>query len=374
MIRLRKWLVNGLVVIAATVFALVMAEIAVRVAAPRPTSIAHQDRYGLAMHYPGITRYRPQHGQTVTINSAGMRDREHDLAKADGTFRVLLLGDSFMEAQQVAFEASLPSMLERDLTEQAGRTVEVINAGVSGWGTDDQLRYLTEYGLPYDPDLVLVAMTLHNDVSDNLRQYWHTARDGRLVSQEREPIPWFTYKTLELKAFLAVRFQLVQVFREVRYRNEMVESGEALQSHVRTLFDDPPPEEVAFGWQLTRLLLDRLQSVAHESGAPVVVAMLPIIHQLSPRLFEELIGSEAAGGSELDIDEPQQMMRGIADDLGLPLIDLAPAFREWTAEHDVPLYVLSDGHWNEAGHRLATEVVTEQLLSLGAIRALPSER
>ena len=65
------------------------------------------------------------------------------------------------------------------LRSEPAKRIEVINAGVSGWGTDDELRYLTEYGLKYQPDLVVVAMTLHNDISDNLRQDWHRVPERR---------------------------------------------------------------------------------------------------------------------------------------------------------------------------------------------------
>ena len=44
---------------------------------------------------------------------------------------------------------------------------------VAGARPHDELRYLTQYGLQWRPDLVHVVMTLHNDISDNLRQTWH---------------------------------------------------------------------------------------------------------------------------------------------------------------------------------------------------------
>ena len=118
------WARNGILVLGALGAALMLAEVAVRLLAPQPTGLSHQDRYGLAQHYPGITRYLPQYGHEVTFNSAGMRDREHVADKPAGVFRVLLLGDSFMEALQVPFEASLASLLEKSLAEanrQAGR-------------------------------------------------------------------------------------------------------------------------------------------------------------------------------------------------------------------------------------------------------------
>lgn len=365
--RLPAWSGNALLLIVTLSLAVGLAEAALRFTAPRATSIAAQDPYGLALHYPGITRYLPNQDQTVTINSAGMRDEEHSREKPDGTFRILVLGDSFMEALQVAAEASLPQLLERELTRQAGRPVEVINAGVSGWGTDDGLRYLTEYGLDYEPDLIVVAMTLHNDVSDNLREYWHTAADGQLVDQQREPIPWFTYKTLQLKAFLAVRLQLVQLWRQVTHGREMETISQDLNTHVVQLFREPPPQRIDFGWELTHLLFERMQEVATGNSAQLAVVLLPLEYQLSDEIFADFVRASGLSAGDLDQERPQRVMRETATELGVQLIDLRPAFQQWTAEDRPGLYVIGDGHWNEAGHQLATEVVARELLASGAI-------
>lgn len=367
--RIKKvWVANSLLIGASTCFAILFAEVAVRVVAPRSTSTSSADRYGLALHYPGITRYLYAFGQEITINSAGMRDREHALAKPDGSFRILVLGDSFMEAYQVAFEETFSSLLEGSLTERAGREVEVINAGVSGWGTADELRYLTHYGLEYEPDLVLVVMTLHNDVSDNLRQYWHTLRDGELVEQPREPIPALEFASLRIKRYLAARFQLVQIWREVRHRREGIEAGDALVSHVEQLFQSPTPARIEYGIELTDALLERIQSVAVGNGAEVALVLIPLEYQESDRTFEAFVDSSTLTAADMDFDQPQRLVTEVAERRGIPVIDLLPGVRSWIADHGESLYIEGDGHWNQQGHRLAADVVTEELIEAGLVR------
>jgi len=86
---------------------------------------------------------------------------------------------------------------------RTGRLVEVVNASVSGWGTDDELKCLTSHGMQWRPDLVLVAMTLHNDVSDNLRERFHAVRNGALVEKPRRDETFLAYKVIQLKGFPA---------------------------------------------------------------------------------------------------------------------------------------------------------------------------
>jgi hypothetical protein len=364
----KSWWKAGLLVSASIVAALAVAELAVRLLAPQPTGLSHQDRFGLALHYPGITRYLPQYGHDVSFNSAGMRDGEHAPEKPAGVFRVLLLGDSFMEALQVPFEASLPSLLERSLTERTGKRVEVLNAGVSGWGTDDELRYLTEYGLRYQPDLVVVAMTLHNDISDNLRQEWHTLHNGALVTQAVTPMSPMRYKIVQLKAFLATRFQLYQLWRRARHGREIRQVGSQLQSHVVQLFLDPAPEKIAEGLDLTGHLLAAIRDTTTAAGGRVVVVLLPIIYQLSDTSFAGLVNSAGVPAQEMQIRKPQEVATRMADSLGIEVIDLLPRFRRWTAEGAAPLYLGWDGHWNSTGHRVAAEQITDQLVATGAMQ------
>ena len=64
------------------------------------------------------------------------------------------------------------SVMERELGQCAlfaGRRVEVINFGVSGYGTVQELMTLRHYVWDYDPDVVVLAFTTGNDVRNNLR-------------------------------------------------------------------------------------------------------------------------------------------------------------------------------------------------------------
>lgn len=349
------------------VLALAVAEFAVRLVVPQPTGLAHQDRYGLALHYPGITRYLPQFGHEVSFNSVGMRDREHPIAKPPGTFRILLLGDSFMEALQVPQDSMLAALMERDLTKATGRPVEVINGGVSGWGTDDALRYLTEYGLAYKPDLVVVAMTLHNDLSDNFRRTWHTLKGDTLVTLNPPPMSWTDYKITEIKAFIATRFQLYQLWRRVRHGGEIRKVGKALNSHVVQLFHEPSSEGIAYAWRLTDHLLGAIRDTTRASGAQVAVVMLPLVYQLADTSFAQFVKLSEVPPAEMRMDKPQMMVRQATDSLGIATIDLLPGFRAWVAAGKPKLYLGWDGHWNDAGHRLAADSVVSGLLQANLV-------
>ena len=98
------------------------------------------------------------------INSHGFRDYERSYEKPKDTFRILVLGDSYVEALQVALQDSFTAILEKTLNENSTSTkFEVLNLGQSGFGTaDEYMRYLN-FGVQYSPDLVLLAFLTGND-------------------------------------------------------------------------------------------------------------------------------------------------------------------------------------------------------------------
>src|SRR5215203_3299345 len=90
-------------------------------------------------------------------NAAGERGRSIATEKAPGTFRILVLGDSFVEATQVSEQDRFVNRLETLFNTGGDSTrYEVIDGSCGGWGTGQELLYLREQGLAYQPDLVLL--------------------------------------------------------------------------------------------------------------------------------------------------------------------------------------------------------------------------
>ena len=363
----KTWWLNGVLLLGAILVAAGMSEAGIRLFYPQPLGVWHHDRNGLALHWPGLATYLPQFGQSVSFNSEGMRDREHAVPKPADVFRILVLGDSFMEALQLPFEASFPSLLERAFEGRPGKRVEVVNASVSGWGTDDELQYLTTYGMRWKPDLIVVAVTLHNDISDNLRQRFHTVHGMALVQRPRTRATFLDYTLLQLKGFLASHSHTYQLVRRAQRASEMRGEARHLGSHVAQLFRVDTSEEIAKGVSLTSLLLERMKTTAAAGGGRVAVVLLPLGSQISDAKFTELARAEREAPPTWQLDKPQRLVTHAADQGGIPVIDLLAAFREWTAAGGGALYLERDGHWNAQGHRLAADIVSRDLVRRGLL-------
>ncbi len=91
-------------------------------------------------------------------NDRGLREaRDLPLEKPAGETRVLFVGDSCIFGYQVAYDESIPELVETNLKqERRGQKIECINAGVPGYSLFQGWRYLETEGFDFDPDLVVV--------------------------------------------------------------------------------------------------------------------------------------------------------------------------------------------------------------------------
>ncbi|MFQ5702125.1 MAG: SGNH/GDSL hydrolase family protein [Acidobacteriota bacterium] len=160
-------------VTAGSVVALVLAEIVVRLFGLAPqVAFIHRGQFRLSdndrigwepIPDPGSAGATEERGWNPSErNGLGFRDRDHALDKPPGVYRILVLGDSITKGLGVPDkERIFPAVLERKLDE-SGLTSEVINFGVEGYNTQQEVETLEEKGLVYKPDLVVLAYSLND--------------------------------------------------------------------------------------------------------------------------------------------------------------------------------------------------------------------
>jgi len=330
---------------------------------PQNLAVWYKTRDDLTIHRPdhrGIFR-SVETVQSYETNSFGMRDKPHELTKDDGAFRILLLGDSHMEALQVPFEQSFPHLLEGRLQSLTKRSIEVINAGVAGWGTDEELTYLIRYGTKFAPDVILVAMTLHNDIYDNLEQNYHSLEGDRLIEKPRTNIPYWAYKFWQVKALLGSHSHLYQMLRMWWHSEEIQLQGQELSDQVAQLLQKEPSKTIDYGWQLTFSLFDSMQKIGKQSGARCIVFLIPLAIQVEEERLSRFLHDHRLTPDLIELERPQRMMKSLGAANQMMVVDLLPAFRQWMASQRSALYLKKDGHLTEDGHQLAANIVAEAL-------------
>jgi len=135
----------------------------------------------------------------IETNDKGLREHPTTYEKPEGVYRILIIGDSMTFGAEVPLEETYHEVFERLINEASDQTIEVIGAGGQGWSSDQQLLYLRHEGCRYEPDEVILQMTI-NDAQGNHnpglpKPYFTFAADGSLelhdfpYEAQQSPLP-----------------------------------------------------------------------------------------------------------------------------------------------------------------------------------------
>jgi hypothetical protein len=356
----------------------------------------------------------------VTVNSQGLRDVERaSYDKPPDTFRILLLGDSYVEGLRVPLERTFGKVLEAELNAgaPAGQRYEVVNAGVSGWGTDQQLLWLRNEGVKYQPDLVLLSFFPGNDFQ-NVSEALEVANMGRV----QKPFFQRTAEGLALRyhpfdpatapqtdqpdsanhptegavdRLAGVRSWLAGHSALYRFTANVLDEaapGLALPLARWGLIDAPQtmatvavgPDyvPVAYGiyhqplaaeWTeaiaLAGDLVQAMQDEAAGMGSRLAVVSVPAPEQVYPERWQRIVQRYTPmQAGRWDLEQPGRAAQQMAEQAGVPFLDLLPIFRQ-AAPSSEPLHLRVDGHWTPAGERLAGEATADFLRAGGFFAA-----
>lgn len=95
---------------------------------------------------------------TPEISNLGMRGPNRTVAKPAGVKRVLVVGDSVAYGIGVGADQTFSAVLEKILaTYHPDVPVEVLNSGVAGYNTTQELAFLEQRGFALEPDAIVLA-------------------------------------------------------------------------------------------------------------------------------------------------------------------------------------------------------------------------
>jgi lysophospholipase L1-like esterase len=359
------------------------------------------------IHIPGVAFRWNEAGEydvNVTINSKGLRDREHTYQKPAGTFRILALGDSMTEAFQVPLEQAFVSALDTCLNERLERQVEVINGGTSSYGPGDELLFYTQEGRKYQPDLVLVSTFLANDFLDlerteddgviealggcsfylengQLRKQWFSWADPRY---EISPVGLFLRQNSMICQILTrpdskIRPMWKSKVDQLRQKLQPTEEEEKAPEKPLPRwniymyaegFPDAPvvSEQSKQMWALFEAVFLELRVQTMADGAHLAVVLLPAGYQVQDKDYEEKVQKYVdkwdmiGQGIHWDVTVPFRAMTEFLTGEGIPSLDLQPPFREYNVATGRSLFFEKDGHLNPEGHDLVARSLCDWLI------------
>lgn len=288
----------------------------------------------------------------IELDALGLRDdfdSKKDAEKPVETFRVLCLGDSFVGGYTVNREHLFVDMLERAWSKEL-RGIDVVNAGVQGYSTDQQLVWLQRHGADFAPDLV-IAFPYENDIWWNGQETYvgepKPAFDEAGIRvprtlEEPEARGWFGRTAI---GNLGRLFQDAPRI-EVDGRKLPVEWTSRLTS---------PPEETLRAERVTKALIGQLSREAERLGARFAVCPIPTRASMV-----------AAGDGPFDPERPTRVFKEAAEAVDTPVLRVADALRTAQADGLAPYYE-KDFHLSPTGNAVLAEAVYQALDRLALV-------
>ncbi|MDJ0950111.1 MAG: SGNH/GDSL hydrolase family protein [Alphaproteobacteria bacterium] len=378
----REWMLAS----ASILFACLAAEIGLRVLGiSYPIFHRLESSRGWAP-WPGIEGEYMEEGRAhISNNQEGYRDRTHPVARAPEAFRIAVLGDSFTEAQGIPLEKTFWSVLGRELSrcpDLRDRSVEVLNFGVTGYGTAQQLVTLRTDVLRYMPDLVLLAFFTGNDVWNNEptldghpdRIYVREVPGGLIIDRSNTERTGFRLKATFRNALNRVvnTSRLMQAIRRAYHNVRLARKHDRRRSErlfdpdgrVERIYLAPGDESWRSAWRKTEATLQAANADVHAAGGVFWLVTLSNPVQIYPD--SKIRQAFAEGLGIPDLTYPDRRLADVAAREGFPIISLAPLLLEMADEAGLYLHGFEDavpglGHWNETGHRLSGEVIAREI-------------
>ncbi|MFN8457824.1 MAG: hypothetical protein U0401_24750 [Anaerolineae bacterium] len=360
-------------------------------------------------------QYMPEDNQYVLIqtNSNGLNDIESQVQKPEGVYRILILGDSFTEAAQVPIGQNFSRLLADCLNKYYPQPIEVINGGVSYYSSAEELFFLQHVGVQYQPDLVLTAFYVGNDIDTysarKSQDGWFDTFGGYLIELDetgqlkkqwidwQNPSPYENVSSIEL--FLRRHFLIYRLL--THSDSKLADWLDGPKDQLKTFFfglfaasmPKPParpskadykndldlmifhpdfpdgldmPPQVKEAWAIIKEVFKQLQTESASINAHMGVLIIPTLEQAHADFYQEAYHKYSnrygitIAGINWDYTKPDQALGQILSQKNIPYLDLLPAFKLYDATHpNEYLYFTRNGHFNQAGHQLTAEATCQ---------------
>ena len=308
-----------------------------------------------------------------TNNAAGFRnDQEFSAEPPPGTLRILSMGDSFTAGYRVGQHQTFSYLLQQWLNEHLGKSqvmVSEIEEPITA------LYFLQKYGLSYHPQIVLMGITLGNDIgqaynsqgkyvliTDHAGNFRIEHNQTKFVAQNYSiPAAYLQKQSYLQKKIHAFQrwFWKLWLIREFHKNSEgivsyfdvdpprIIDYCNGLGMYMKPL---PPPLEEAYQ-RLFQIIL-ACQTICQQHHIIFAVELFPQRFQVQPQDWQSAVEKYSLKKSAFDLMGPNKKIRQFCEAHEITLIDPTLEMAKWYAKTGARMYLpFGDMHWNKTGHR-----------------------
>ena len=311
-------------------------------------------------------------------NALGMRNADQVGQPKSREFRIMLVGDSFIGGYRMDQRETIGKRLEDVLSAEIPRDVSVWTV-VAG-GPDAYARYLASHAFEFNPDLVVIGITLGNDLGASYAGSRGLGLDDDPIRAEM--LPEEAYRS-QSSLFVLRAHRSLSAWRWYE-RSMSILRPEGIVS-----WNSDPPTKVHFfdaihslglfyaGSDVADLTIldntfrafsDDLHQIAgtcRANGTPCVMTLIPQRFQVDPREWSATVFDYGLDSDVFDLRLPNRRILDTCNEVGLRCVDLLPAL---SGTGDSLYLPRGDMHWSRLGHAVAAEALADALMGDVAAR------
>lgn len=350
--------------------ALLLLEVLVRIVDPqrlvqRPSDIymAIDDGIGYRLRGNIDTMLNIAEGEARLITDE-YGHRVGEARSENPAYRILALGDSFLEALHVNYEDTITARLERSVSASLAKSVRITNTGVAGYDPNHYLKVARRELARQDYDLIIVFVYVANDVITTPIDVF-PPREPTLRHHLRLPR---AFSKVEIKAgilypindFLAETSQLYVLAKH---------SGDLFLARLgltTAYFPDvvQTSSKNAPKWAVTANRLAEIAALRGALGHPprVMYVLLPATFQVDEEELDWYIRAFRVDRDTVDLTQPSEILVRELGARGLTVFDALPALRDAHRRGVGRLYGRTHKHFEVHGHAVVAEYLRRFVL------------
>jgi lysophospholipase L1-like esterase len=309
----------------------------------------------------------------VVTNRWGFRDRDRTLEKPPGEFRIALVGDSVVEGVHVNPDQVMNIQMEKLLQQQGYKNIEVLDFGIEGIGTTQELIMYKERIRQFHPDLVILTVS-DNDIMNNSSTlqpksygihtwycpYYNLDANGNLVFQPVQKRPFNGLIT-----FLDKHSYLAYYIERIWFRADLpLYRWHGMPVYFGSYSDDPLDPEWQSAWTVTEKVMAKMRDTVQADGVKFVMVPWSNFSDIQPDWRERLTKQFGPLPKELVPQKLDERLQQIAERENITMASLTPFLQAYRDEHHLewPYFSLTcDPHFSALGHQVAAEGMIDLL-------------
>ena len=347
---------------------MIVIEILLRIFFPQNLNITRLDAEKIYEHKPGIKSIlkRQEFATNVKINSYGLRDKEYELENPNGTIRIAIVGDSFVFGFGIEQNETFVKILEGIINSRLKKNYEVINFGVSGYGTEQEYILIKNDVIKYSPDIIIIAFSL-TDLKENVKFNLFDVKNTTLIRNHTQKITLIlklrNYISWHSHFYSLVYFSVIdnQELRDFLIKIKLLNPPykDSSTDFDSLIYFNTKNHDFDYVMNKTILLLNEINNIAKQNNVTLIVFIVPTKEQVDDNKMKEYIKNKNLNNEKLNITKVQQIISSIQKD-NITIIDPLDQFKKHNINNT--FYYDIDGHWNQKGHQFVANIIHENLI------------